>query len=79
MKLKYIDIKGTYDSYHIYLNNSPCFNNSPSPGLDVKNGDFWDEILEILRPLIRAHCKKWRKKDPTLCCKFQNVLLDHQT
>ena len=26
-----------------------------------------------------AYCKKWRKNDPTLCCKFQNLLLDHQT
>ena len=25
--------------YRIYLNNSQCFNISPSPGLDVKNGD----------------------------------------
>ena len=23
--------------------------------------------------------KKWRKNDTTLCCKFQNLLLDHQT
>ena len=33
--------------YRIYLNNSPCFNNSPSPGLDVKNGDFLDDFWKI--------------------------------
>ena len=34
-------------SYRIYLNISPCFNNSPSPGLDVKNGVFFYDFLKF--------------------------------
>ena len=40
---------------------------------------FCGWFFEILRPLIRTHWEKWRKNYPTLRCKFQNLLLNHQT
>ena len=58
--------------------NRPCTNKRPSPGLDV-NGNFLDDFGGILRPLISAHYKKWRKKYTTICCELQNLFLDCQT
>ena len=42
---------------------------------------IFGQFLEILRPLIRVHCKKNGKNTiiPLICCKFQNLLVDHQT
>ena len=47
--------------YRIYLYNSLCYNNSPSSGLDVKNGAFWMVYDNIYNDI-----KQW--SDYTITC-----------